>query len=148
MVWTLLIGFGVFYCINMVLSFRQGKDLAHNYVELRRQGKVVIGKYKRLLNSGGIIMFGINDDHQITDTRLLTGVTVFSRFRQRPEFSGIPMDLVGCGDYSQEPKNVRMAIKNAADNYNKFIKGEEIDEPEGPWVRATRKFSRTREKTH
>ena len=54
------------------------------------------------------------------------------------------MELVGLEDWSQEPKNIQKAIENASDNYHKFIKGEEITEPDGPWTRIGNKFSRTK----
>lgn len=143
---AIILFLGAFYAINMVLSFRQSKDLANSYVALRRQGRVVMGKYKRLLNSGAIVLFAINDDNTIIDAKILSGYTVFSRFKDHPELLGMDMNLVGLEDWSTYPKHIRKAIENASTNYHRFITGQEVVEPDSPIIRLGKQLTSAKKK--
>lgn len=143
---AIILFLGAFYAVNMVLSFRQSKDLADSYVALRKQGRVVMGKYKRLLNSGAIVLFAINDDNTIIDAKILAGYTVFSRFKNHPEIIGLDMNLVGLENWSAYPKHIRKAIENASANYHRFIAGQEIVEPDSPLIRLGKQLTSAKKK--
>lgn len=143
---TILILLGVFYLVNIGLSFKQSKDFANTYVALRKQGKVVIGKFKRLLSSGAIVMFAIDENDVIIDAKVLSGITVFSRFKPLQLFAGIPVANLAAADTSKLPKNIRKSVENASLNYARFMAGAEVSDPAGPWKRIGNTFNPRKQK--
>lgn len=139
-VWTVLIMLALVVGISMVLSFFQEKNLAITYIEMRRKNLIAIGKYKRLLNSGAIVMCGVTESGCIQDARILSGVTVFSRFRPIKDLVGMNVLHLNKMDLSPYPKSVRRAIVNASDNYLVFVTGGVPKEPAGAWARLGEKF--------
>lgn len=134
-IWAVLILFALVIGLNMALSFRQEKNLATTYVQMRRKYPLAIGKYKRLLNSGSIVMFGIENTGRIAEARMISGYTVFSRFRPFNDLVGCNIAHLNKADLSRYPKSVRLAIANASDNYLVFATGGTPHDPLGPFAR-------------
>ncbi len=142
--WQILLAFAVFYGIHMALSMRQMSNFSRTYGRLREHGKVAIGKHQNLFTRGAIVMFRLDEDGGIREGVYLTGVTVFSRFREFPAFDGVRIrDLRRLvADRPRLPKAVRQAVVNADDNYTAFTAGRMPEEPPGPFARIGARFSR------
>ncbi|EQE82275.1 glucitol operon activator family protein [Clostridioides difficile CD68] len=69
------------YLLNIFLGYLQLKDFNKNYIELKRKGRVAIGRKKGRISSGTIVLILINDDGVIVETRKMQGVTVLARVK-------------------------------------------------------------------
>ncbi|WP_420174436.1 transcriptional regulator GutM [Luteococcus sp. OSA5] len=145
MFWPIIIGFAVFYIVQTVLSMRQTKDYARHYARMRRQGRVALGKQKNLVANGAIVMFRLDDDGVVVEGRLLSGVTVFSRFRDFTAYNGRPLAGLDGEDCRQLNRSVRIAVNNARDNYLLASEGLVPLEPPGPISKLLSRRSRTQQ---
>ena len=55
--WTVLISLGIAYVLQFLLTMIQMKDFNLNFRDLRKMGRVAIGKKKGGFVAGSIVMF-------------------------------------------------------------------------------------------
>lgn len=118
-VFLMIIGIGV-WIINFVLGLLQIKDFNKNYIELRKLGKVAIGRKKGLISSGTIVLIRIQNDGLIVESRKMQGVTVSARVKS---FNGLEdkyIDRLTENDLKKFNKPLKKAILDAVKNYNAF----------------------------
>lgn len=82
-----ILGIGA-YLLQLLFSLRQMKTFNTVYQDLRKQGKVAIGKRAGKIRAGTIVMFALDDEGKILDARKMQGVTVWSRFAPMTQFIG------------------------------------------------------------
>lgn len=140
MFWPLMIAFAVFYALQTVLALRQATNYSRHYGQMRRRGRVAIGKQKNLVVSGAIVMFLLDEDDVVVEGTRLSGVTVFSRFKPFERFTGEHMGAVDGRAASDLPSSLRKAVDNARDNFLLVSEGRVPVEPPGP---ITKLFGRT-----
>ncbi len=124
------------FAIQAVLSVLQMRHFSREFVKLRRRGKVACGRQAGGFHAGAIVMFLIDDSGVIQEVKMLFGITCFARVRDLPGFEG---KFVGClteEDLPKIGKNLRKAILDARNSYNKFMNGEEIPQPPSPFQRV------------
>ncbi len=68
------------YVLQAVISWKQLKHFNQTYSELRRKGKVAIGKRPGKIRSGTIVMLAIDDHDQVLEVRKMQGVTSWQNF--------------------------------------------------------------------
>ena len=83
-------------------------------------------------------MFLIDGDGMIQEGKKLFGVTCFARVTALPGFEGKYVGGLTEADLPRHGKNLRRAILDARNTYNKFISGEEIPQPPSPFQRVGR----------
>ena len=130
--WPILVALAAAYVLQMVFAWVQMKSFTSAYGELRRKGKVAIGIKKGAFSSGAIVMHCVDDAGDILDSRRISGVTVFSKFRDLPGFEGKNIRTTSASDCRQQPKSVRTATDNARENYITIMAGGTVAEPESP----------------
>lgn len=136
--WTLIIGLGIAYVIQFLLTMLQIKNFNKNFAVLRKMGRVAIGKKKGGLKAGSIAMFAIDDDGIILRGLYLSGVTVLARFREIKDFNGIDIASIKEEHVTKYPKQVQKAILDASYNYMTITSGREIeDNPQTPMQKVT-----------
>lgn len=115
----------IVWLLNFLLGLLQIKDFNKNYIELRRLGKVAIGRKKGRITSGTIVLIRINDGGLIEESRMMQGVTVAARVKN---FYGLEnkyiWQLEEC-DLKKFNKPLKKAILDAVKNYKTF-KSEEV----------------------
>lgn len=112
------------WILNFAFGMLQIKDFNKNYVELRRHGKVAIGRKRGYMQAGTVVMFLIDDEGRIIDSRKMQGVSVFARFRKLMGLEGISLGDIHKDNLVKYNKYMRMAILDAVKNYNTFKGGE------------------------
>ena len=115
----ILIGITV-WILNFIFGLLQIKDFNKNYIELRKLGKVAIGRKKGRLSSGTIVLIRIKDDGLIEESRKMQGVTVTARVKN---FKGLEDKYIGQleeNDLKKFNKPLKKAILDAVKNYNAF----------------------------
>ncbi|MDE7242611.1 MAG: transcriptional regulator GutM [Oscillospiraceae bacterium] len=124
------------FAVQAVLSGLQMRHFSKEFIKLRRRGKVACGRKSGGFHAGAIVMFLIDGDGVIQESRKLCGVTCFARVKPLAGFEGKYVGGLTDGDLPKYGKNLRKAILDARDSYNKFISGEAIPEPPSPLRRA------------
>lgn len=123
-----LIILGVFvWVINILLGLIQIKDFNKNYIELRRIGKVAIGRKKGYFQAGTIVLILINEEGIVVSSRKMQGVSVFARVRKFKGLEGRPLSNITKDELKGFNKLMRVAILDAIKTYNIF-KGGEVKE--------------------
>lgn len=129
------------FVLQAVLSTFQMRHFSKEFVQLRRKGKVVCGRQAGGFHAGAIVLFRIDDSGVIQDARKLHGVTCFARVRSLDGFEGKYVGGLTENDLPKYGKNLRKAILDARNTYNKFVAGEEIPQPPTPFQRLGQKVS-------
>lgn len=139
LVLVLAVAFG----LQLVLSTLQMKNFNKAYIEMRRKGKVAIGRKSGGFHAGAIVMFRIDEDGIIQEGRKIEGTTCFARVRSFPGYEGRPVADLTEADGPKHHRNLCKAIADAALTYRKFVNGEEIPDKPSPLRRTGRLFRRT-----
>lgn len=71
------------YVVQIILGMKQLKHFNKVYAELRKKGRVAIGRRSGKIKSGTIVMFAIDKEGLVLDARKMQGVTVAAHFKQR-----------------------------------------------------------------
>ncbi|CAM3415201.1 transcriptional regulator GutM [Streptococcus pluranimalium] len=105
------------YTLQIFLGFKQIKYFNSVYTELRRKGRVAIGRRSGKFKSGTIVMFAIDSKGKISAAKKIQGVTIGARFKDMPQY--IKHDLHYLDHYNplvrQENKLTQIAIEDARD---------------------------------
>lgn len=119
------------YLLQIFLGLKQIKDFNSVFVELRRKGKVAIGRRSGKIQSGTVVMFAVDDNAKIVDARMMQGVTVLAKFKELPQYIG--QDLHYIDKYNplvrQENKLTQIAMENAREVYLRVEMGNYQEEP-------------------
>ena len=126
------------FALQAVLSGIQMRHFSKEFIKLRRRGRVACGRKSGGFHAGAIVMFLIDEDGLIQEGRQLCGVTCFARVKPLPGFEGKDVGTLTDADLPRYGKNLRKAVLDARDSYNKFMSGEAIPEPPSPFQKAGR----------
>ena len=126
------------FLLQAALSGLQMRHFSKEFVQLRRRGKVACGRKSGGFHAGAIVMFLLDEYGVIREGRQMCGVTCFARVKPLPGFEGKYVGELAEADLPKYGKNLRKAILDARDTYNKFISGEVIPTPPSPFQRADR----------
>lgn len=74
-----------------VLGFRQFKKFNNHIKELRREGRVAIGRARGYFASGVLVLFVIDSDCRIIRGEIMEGRTVFAGFKPFNHFNGLTL---------------------------------------------------------
>ena len=124
------------FILQAVLSSMQMRHFSQEFIKLRRRGKVACGRQAGGFHAGAIVMFLLDENGVIREGKQLFGVTCFARVRPLSGFEGKYVGGLTEEDLPKYGKNLRKAILDARNTYNKFMSGEAIPEPPSPFRRA------------
>ena len=126
------------FLIQAVLTSVQISHFNQEFIKLRRRGKVACGRQSGGFHAGSVVMFLISDDGIIREGKQLTGVTSFARVKPLDGFEGKFVGGLTETDLPRHGKNLRKAILDAKDTYNKVMNGEIVPDKPSPFQRAGR----------
>ena len=126
------------FALQAVLSGIQMRHFSKEFIKLRRRGRVACGRKSGGFHAGAIVMFLIDGDGVIQEGKQLCGVTCFARVKPLNGFEGKDVGALTDADLPRYGKNLRKAVLDARDTYNKFMSGEAIPEPPSPFQKAGR----------
>ncbi|MCK1167185.1 transcriptional regulator GutM [Streptococcus uberis] len=117
------------YVVQIILGMKQLKHFNKVYAELRKKGRVAIGRRSGKIKSGTIVMFAIDKEGLVLDARKMQGVTVVAHFKQMPNFIG--QDIHYFDTYNplvrNENKLVQIAIEDARELFLRMEAGSYQD---------------------
>lgn len=115
----------VAWILNFSFGLIQIRNFNKNYIELKRLGKVAIGRKKGFILSGVIVLIRIDNRGNIIESRKMQGVTVTARVKS---FNGLENKNIGeitKADLKKFNKPLKCAILDASKNYAAFNKRKE-----------------------
>lgn len=108
------------WILNFTLGLIQIKDFNKNYIELRKLGKVAIGRKKGMITSGTIVLIRIENDGLIVESRKMQGVTIAARVKVFKGLENMYIDKIEEADLKMFNKPLKKAILDAVKNYKTF----------------------------
>ena len=127
-IFIIMIFIVVAFIFQMALGFLQIKHFSKAYAELRRIGKVAIGKKPGKIRSGTIVMFAVTNSGKILKAKKIQGVTVMAKVKDMPGFEDKNIRTLEEKDLTQCNKLLKLAILDAVQNYKVIMSGGEIPE--------------------
>lgn len=134
----LALALAIAFLLQALLSAMQMKHFSNEFMKLRRRGKVVCGRQAGGFHAGAIVLFRIDGDGVIQESRKLEGVTCFARVKDLPGYEGRHIASLTAADLPKGHKNLGKAILDAALTYRKYTAGEELVQPPSPFQKAGR----------
>lgn len=122
----LIVLVGVSWLVQSVLGFFQIRHFNRKYADLKRLGRVAIGKKTGLFKAGTVVMFAIDRKNTILKASSMQGVTVFSKVKDLEGFEGKNLLRLTEKDLSKVNKLKRLAIRDALKSYEIISQGGEL----------------------
>ncbi|AEB07632.1 Glucitol operon activator [Coriobacterium glomerans PW2] len=110
------------FLVQALMGFFQIKNFAKHYREVRRRGRVLIGKNPRRFRSGSLMLIGLDSAGRVQEIRVMKGVSVFSRFRELSLGVGRPIEEIGADHDALQrlSRTERECLLNAYRNFINF----------------------------
>ncbi|HMS37248.1 MAG TPA: transcriptional regulator GutM [Arachnia sp.] len=140
MFWIVIISLGVAWLLQSFFSFKQSQAFGKLFVELRRKGRVAMGRFKGGLVQGVIVLFAIDDDGIILEGHKLQGVTVGARFKRFDLYDGQDLHEIDPHLAKRHGGPALKAIENARENLRIVTAGGQPPEPPSALTRLIRRL--------
>lgn len=131
------------FLIQMGLGFLQIKHFSKSYAELRRIGKVAIGKKPGKFRAGTIVLFAVSNSGRILKAKKMQGVTILAKVKDLPGFEEKNIRTLKEEDLAHCNKLLKLAILDAASNYKIIMSGGVIPEKNSLFKNMMLKAERT-----
>ncbi|MBY5004942.1 transcriptional regulator GutM [Streptococcus suis] len=119
------------YILQIIFGLKQLKHFNTTYSELRKKGRVAIGRRAGKIKAGTIVMFAVDKSGKVLDARRMQGVTVAARFKTMPDYIG--QDIHYFDTYNplirKENKLLQIAIEDAREVFLRTEAGNYEDVP-------------------
>ena len=121
----------VAYILQIIFGLKQLEQFNTTYSELRKKGRVAIGRRSGKIKAGTIVMFAVDRKGMILDAKRMQGVTVVARFKSMPSYIG--QDIHYLDTYNpvvrKENKLLQIAIEDARELFLRIEAGNYKDVP-------------------
>lgn len=74
------------YMVQILLGLKQIKHFNQVYTELRKKGRVAIGRRSGKLKAGTIVMFAIDKQGIVLEAKKMQGVTIVAHFKDMKDY--------------------------------------------------------------
>ena len=119
------------YMVQILLGLKQIKHFNQVYTELRKKGRVAIGRRSGKLKAGTIVMFAIDKQGIVLEAKIMQGVTIVAHFKDMKDYIG--QDIHYFDKYNplvrKENKLLRIAIEDAREVFLRSEAGTYKDVP-------------------
>jgi len=110
------------FLLQYYFGYKQIKRFSIQMQELRKIGRVVVGKKRGKLSSGTIVMIAVDNEGLIRKAIRLQGITSFSKFKELSEVKGQIIYLLDSHQLN-ENKLIKQALDDAISNYKEIVFG-------------------------
>ena len=130
------------FILQYALTFVQMSSFKKSYAELRRKGRVVIGRKKGAARAGAIVMFAIDNNDKVITGEAMQGVTVLARFKKFDYFDGIKVGTINRDDCKaiRLSSSLTSAVLDGVVNYKTISAGGEVEMEQSPFGKLAEKF--------
>lgn len=131
------------YLFQGFLGFLQIKHFTNVYGELRRQGKVAIGRHTGKFKAGTIVMFSLDELGIIIEGRKMQGTTILAKFKNIEDVKGYHITELSLNVpcVVKENKLTRITMMDAVETYKKVRSGILIEERPAPFMMVKNQLS-------
>lgn len=130
------------FILQYALTFVQMSSFKKSYAELRRKGRVVIGRKKGAARAGAIVMFAIDNNDKVITGEAMQGVTVLARFKKFDYFDGIKVGTINGDDCKaiRLSSSLTSAVLDGVVNYKTISAGGEVEMEQSPFGKLVKKL--------
>ena len=130
------------FILQYALTFVQMSSFKKSYAELRRKGRVVIGRKKGAARAGAIVMFAIDNNDKVITGEAMQGVTVLARFKKFDYFDGIKVGTINRDDCKaiRLSSSLMSAVLDGVVNYKTISAGGEVEMEQSPFGKVSKKL--------
>ncbi|MCE7792923.1 transcriptional regulator GutM [Salipaludibacillus sp. CUR1] len=137
----LIILIGLAWLVQSFFGFLQIRHFNRHFVEMRREGKVAVGRRRGFLRAGTVVMLGVNTRKEIIDARKMQGVTVLSKVRPMKGIVGKNITKLKETDIKQYDVLTAASIQDAVAQYKTVVlQGGEVHEKPSLFKRISNKL--------
>lgn len=101
------------WMLQGILAYFQIKHFRKVVNEMKKQGKVLIGKQKGKLSAGSIVVLAIDKHNKVINAQEMRGITIFNKFRVKDEFINKSIDELKRELPNMKNKKSSLALKKA-----------------------------------
>lgn len=124
---VLMLFIGGAFLLQIFFGYFQVKHLSRVFVQMRRKGRVAIGRKKGHFRSGTIVFLAVDQEGSILDAKRMQGVTIFARFKTLSSLIGENIVKINPLKLSGYNKLLRLSISDAVNNYCIVARGGTIE---------------------
>ena len=130
------------FALQYFLGFKQIKRFNDEYIKVRKEGRVAIGRRAGKIQSGTIILFVLDKEDRIRYGRKIQGTTIFAKFKDFNGFNGREIGEITLKDeeMKNEIKITRKTVMDAVNSYNIVKNGQIIPEKKSPFGQVYEKL--------
>ncbi|GEQ61354.1 transcriptional regulator GutM [Vagococcus lutrae] len=124
------------YLLQGFLGFLQIKHFTKVYGEMRRKGRVAIGRKSGKFKAGTIVMIAIDEAANILEVKKIQGTTVLAKFKDIKGLEGMSITELTptLPILAKENKLTQATVMDAVQTYQKVMNGEVIETPPTPMM--------------
>ncbi|WP_280770054.1 transcriptional regulator GutM [Salipaludibacillus daqingensis] len=146
MIIYLIILIGLAWLVQSFLGFLQIRHFNKHFVEMRRVGKVAIGRRRGLFRAGTVVMLGVNSRKEIIDARKMQGVTVLSKVKPLKGLEQKNILKITEAELKKFDVLTAASIQDAVAQYKTVVlQGGEVKEQPSLFKKISNKFLKLKE---
>ncbi|RMC46089.1 transcriptional regulator GutM [Lactobacillus sp. ESL0230] len=121
---TVLLGSA--FLLQSIFGFLQVKNFVKVFRKMCKNGKVLIGKNPKKFKVGTLLLLNIDAHANILQAQIMTGVTIFARFKNLSSIEGKSLPLLASSydELNKYDKLTKECILNAYRNFINFKTGK------------------------
>lgn len=119
--WILFVLIGSAWIGQMILGVYQIKYFNKHFKEMRKLGKVVIGKNKGKVRAGVIVLIAIDEDSNIIKAEKMQGISVFARMRAVKILENKNLLEINTDNLKGVDKWTIKAVNNGIESYKNYL---------------------------
>lgn len=121
----------VAYIFQIIFGLCQIKHFNQTYSEMKKIGRVAIGRRSGRIKAGTIVLFAVDKKRRILDARRMQGITVAARFKQMSDYVGQDIHYLDSDHplVRKENKLLQIAIEDAREVFVQFETGNYREVP-------------------
>ena len=113
------------WLLQGLLSVLQLKKFNKELKNLRKSGRVAIGKARGKFKAGCLLLLCIDENCKIIVGRKMQGITIFAGFNDFNDLNGMILPEITENDVSKFNKQIQTAILSAVDEYKQYTKQQQ-----------------------
>ncbi len=125
--------------IQYLLGIVQIKNFSKNYIELRKKGRVAIGRKPTIFRSGTLVLLQLNRQNVIESARYMQGVTVFAKFKELKGLEGRKIMTLNSNNLKGYNRLQINAILDAKNTFEIIQNGGQIETIPSPFMKVVKR---------
>ncbi|WP_010240998.1 transcriptional regulator GutM [Clostridium arbusti] len=106
---------------QMILGFYQVKYFNKNFKDMRKLGKVVIGKNKGKVRAGVVVLIAIDKDSNIIKAKKMQGISVFARMKALKILENKNLLKINTSSLQGIDRWTVKAVDNGIESYKNYL---------------------------